>query len=76
VAGRLAVDPGGNLPTLLQIKTRRLKVECGQYRAGTSALPRFLLSHGEDPATKSVAPQVLRKKKPLNRQEAEVRAAQ
>jgi hypothetical protein len=29
MAGRLAFDPGGNLPVLLLIETRRLNVECG-----------------------------------------------
>jgi hypothetical protein len=54
------------------IETRRLKVECRQYRAGAPTPPPFLLCHGEDPATEPATPQVLRKKKPLNRQEAEI----
>src|SRR5712672_1518755 len=76
VAGRLAIYPGGDLPTPLQIETRRLKVERGQHRAGTAAPPCFFLCHGEDAATKPAAPQALRQKKPLNRQEAEVCTAQ
>ena len=34
MTGRLAFDPGGNLPALFLIEARRLKVECGQHRAG------------------------------------------
>src|SRR6266404_3074941 len=51
MAGRLAFDPGGYFPALLQIETRRLKVERGQHRAGTAAPPPFFLSHRKDPAT-------------------------
>src|SRR5271155_5655114 len=71
VAGRLTLDPGGDLPTLLQIKARRLKVDCGQHRAGTAAAPPFFLSHSEDAAAEAVAPQLLRQKKPLYPQEAQ-----
>src|SRR3984893_1335180 len=76
MAGRLAIDPGGDLPTLLQIETRRLKVERRQHRAGTAAPPCFFLCHGEDAATKPAAPRALRQKKPLNRQEPEACTAQ
>jgi hypothetical protein len=76
MTGRLAFNPGGNLPALLLIESGRLKAECGQHRPGALTASRFFLCHGEDPATKSATPQVLRQKKPLNRQEAEVRAAE
>src|SRR5207237_9425828 len=65
MAGRLTLDPGCDLPTLLQIKTRRLKVECGQHRARTAAVPCFFLCHGEDPAAKPAAPQMLRQEEPV-----------
>src|SRR5205085_6425100 len=76
MAGRLTLDAGGDLPTLLLIEARRLKVERGQHRAGTAASPSFLLCHGEDPAAKSIAPQILRQKKPIHPQQAERRAAE
>ena len=76
MAGRRTFDPGGYLPALLQIETRRLKVERGQHRAGPAAPPSFFLCHREDPATKSVAPQVFGQEKSLDRQQAERRAAQ
>jgi hypothetical protein len=72
MTGRLAFNPGGNLPALLLIESGRLKAECGQHRPGALTASRFFLC----PATKSATPQVLRQKKPLNRQEAEVRAAE
>ena len=76
MAGRLTFDPGGNLPALFLIEARRLKVECRQYRAGAPTPPPFFLRHGEDPATESATSQILRQEKPLDRQEAEVCAAQ
>src|SRR6201987_5843075 len=75
MTGRLAFDPRGDLPTLLQVEPRRLKVDCRQHRAGTAASPPFLLCNGEDPAAKPAAPQILRPKKPLYPQEAQRRAA-
>src|ERR1700738_5685973 len=39
VAGRLAIYPGGDLPTLRQIETRRLKGERGQHGAGGAEPP-------------------------------------
>src|SRR5260370_21241891 len=71
MTGRLAIDPGGDLPTLLQVKTRRLKVDRRQHRTGTAAPPRFFFCHGEDPAPKPPAPQVLRQEKPLHPQKAQ-----
>jgi len=71
MTGRLTFDPGSDLPTLLQIKTWRLEVECRQHRAGTAASPPFFLCHGEDPAAKPAAPQILRQKKQLYPQESE-----
>ena len=71
MAWRFAIDPGCDLPTLLQIKARRLKVDCGQHSAGAAAAPPFFLSHGEDGAAEAVAPQALRQKEPLYPQEAE-----
>src|SRR5206468_4855962 len=65
MAGWIAFDPGGNLPAPLLIECGRLKVECGQHRAGASAPPCFFLCQGEDPAAKSATPQALRQKKPL-----------
>src|SRR6516225_12123473 len=56
MAGWLTFDPGGDLPTLLQIETRRLKVQRRQYRAGAAAAPPFFLCHSEDSTTKSLAP--------------------
>jgi hypothetical protein len=58
MAGRLAFDLGGDLPTLLQVEPRRLKADCRQHRAGTAASPPFFLCHGEDPAAKPAAPQI------------------
>src|SRR5690349_16358107 len=69
MAGRLTRDPGSDLPALFEVETRRLKVECRQYRAGTAASPRFFFCHGQDPAAKSVAPQILRQEKPFDRQQ-------
>jgi hypothetical protein len=51
-------------------------VERGQHRTGAAASTAFPFRHGENPAAKSAAPQVLGQKKPLNRQEAEIGAAQ
>src|SRR4051812_22308861 len=76
MAGRIAIDPGNDLPALLQIETGRLKMECRQHRACAAAAPGFFLGHRENPATESVAPQMLRQKKPLHGQQAERRAAQ
>jgi hypothetical protein len=42
-------------------------VERGQHRAGAAAPSPFFFCHGENPATKSVAPEVLRQKKSLDR---------
>ena len=56
MAGRLTFDPGSDLPTLLQIKTRSLKVDCRQHRAGAAAAPPFFLSHSEDAAAEAAAP--------------------
>ena len=71
MARLLTFDPGSDLPTLLQIKARCLKVECRQHRAGTAAAPPFFLGHGEDAAAEAVAPQVLRQKKQLYPQETQ-----
>jgi len=71
MAGRLAVDPGGDLPTLLQVEPRRLKVDCRQHHAGTTAPPPLFLCHGEDLAAKTAASQIFRQKKPLYPQEAQ-----
>jgi hypothetical protein len=76
MAGRLALDPGRDLPTPLQVKTRRLKVDRRQYRPGTTAAPTFVLCHREDPAAKSAAPQLLRQKKQLHPQQTERGAAE
>jgi hypothetical protein len=76
MTGRIAFDPGGNLPTLLLIKSGRLKVERGQHGPGAPTPPCFFPCHGEDAAAKSATPQILRQKKPLHRQEPEVSAAQ
>jgi hypothetical protein len=76
MAGRLAFDPGGNLPTLLLIKSGRLEVECRQHGPGAPAPPCFLLRHGEDPANQVGHASDPPTEKPLNRQEAEVSAAQ
>jgi hypothetical protein len=65
MAGRLAFDTGGDLPTLLQVEPWCLKVDCRQHGASTAASPSFFLCHGEDPAAKPAAPQILRQKKPL-----------
>src|SRR5215831_15464567 len=51
MAGRLTIDPGGNLPALLQIETWRLKVDCRQHRAAAPAPTTFFLGHSEDTAT-------------------------
>jgi len=69
MAGRLALDPGGDLPTLLRIEARRLEMDCGQHRAGTAAPPRFSLRHCEQPATETAASQILRQKKPIDPQQ-------
>ena len=71
MARRLAFNAGGDLPTLLQVEARRLKVECRQHRTGTAAPPPFFLCHGEDSAAKPAAPQILWQKKPLYPQEAQ-----
>jgi hypothetical protein len=73
---RLTIDPGGDLPTLLQVKTGRLKVECGQHRAGTAAPPCFFLCHHEDPAAKPAAPQILWQEKRIDPQKPERCSAQ
>src|SRR5436190_15411401 len=71
MAGGLALDPGGDLPTLLRIEPRRLKMDCRQDRAGTSAPPRFFLCHREDPAAQPATPQILRQEKPFHPQDAQ-----
>ena len=71
MAGWLAFDPDGDLPTLLQVETWRLKVDCRQHRAGAAATASFFLSHSEDAAAEAVAPQALWQKKPLYPQEAQ-----
>src|SRR5215831_15173270 len=57
MAGRLAIDPGGDLPALLQIEPGRLEMNCGQHRAGTAAAPRFFLRHSEEAAAETATPQ-------------------
>ena len=71
MTGRVALDPGGDLPALLQVETWRLKVDRGQHRAGAAAPPPLFLCHRQNPATESVAPQMLGQKKPLYPQETQ-----
>src|SRR5437868_11993319 len=76
VAGRRAIDLGGDLPTLLQVKARRLKMQCGQYRPGTATAPAFVLRHREDPSAQTVATQAPRQEEPIYPQQAKLCTAQ
>src|SRR4029077_10906502 len=74
--GGLTIDPRGDLPALLQVETRCLKVQSRQHRPCTATPPSFSLGQGEDPAAEPVTPQMLGQKEPLHIQKAERRAAQ
>src|SRR5437868_15440522 len=74
-AGRLAVEPGGHLVALLQIKARRLDLHRVQRDAGAAAPPPLFLGHRQEPAAKPIAAQISGEEKSIHAELAEIAAA-